>query len=231
MPSPKRWHPVSRDLNDDPELWEFTTRFGDRALRLWLEILAVLDRQENQWRLTGEWLKFLSRKTRQYPKNCSSQVLYLISIGFISVLQRNLDGSPLVLSLPNYWKYHKRKETKGEKHGTAPGSDVGPSLPYPNLSEPSLPKEEEKEKRRREPRATSARPPLEFVLTLEKTEELKKAFPTIDVEREIDKLRSYCLTEKKPFTLRRILNTLKTARPSKVSHDWRGTLRAGTRAN
>ena len=42
MPVPKRWFPLSRDINDDAEVWELTDKFRGNALRLWMEILALL---------------------------------------------------------------------------------------------------------------------------------------------------------------------------------------------
>lgn len=46
MPSVKHWFPVSHDINQDPEVWELTEQFGDRALRVWLEILSIADRND-----------------------------------------------------------------------------------------------------------------------------------------------------------------------------------------
>lgn len=97
MPSPKRWHPVSRDLNEDAELWAFTEEFGDRAIRIWLEVLSILDRTENHWRLNGDWLGTISRKVRLYPKKVYSSVLWMTKKGWLSVKEQDSDGSPLVL--------------------------------------------------------------------------------------------------------------------------------------
>lgn len=65
MPTPKRWYPKSRDFNDDPEGWELTDTFGDRTVRLWDEICAILDKTENHWQLTiGQWDDVLARKVK-----------------------------------------------------------------------------------------------------------------------------------------------------------------------
>ncbi|HRB15970.1 MAG TPA: hypothetical protein PK224_09290 [Nitrospira sp.] len=144
MPSPKRWHPVSRDLNDDAELWAFTEEFGDRAIRIWLEVLAILDRTENHWRLNGDWLGTISRKVRLYPKKVSASVLWMTKKGWLSVKEQDSDGSPLVLESPNYWKYHKRRDAKAEMEGADKGTIMAPS--YPNLPFPNHPnRKEEKE--------------------------------------------------------------------------------------
>lgn len=130
MPVPKRWCPVSRDINDDPEVWELTIAFGDRALRIQLEVIAILDRTENEWRLTSHWLTSLSRKVRQQPATVQRVIDWMLAKGWLTVGQTAPDGSPAVLSSPNYWKYHKRREPKGRQTGPLP------SLPYLDLTSP-----------------------------------------------------------------------------------------------
>src|SRR3990167_3314024 len=44
MPAITRWFKVSNDINSDPEVWELTDTFGDRALRVWIEMLSIADR-------------------------------------------------------------------------------------------------------------------------------------------------------------------------------------------
>ena len=44
MPVITRWFKVSHDINADPEVWELTDTFGDRALRVWIEMLSIADR-------------------------------------------------------------------------------------------------------------------------------------------------------------------------------------------
>src|SRR5688500_16955243 len=46
MPRIKRWFPVSHDINRDPEIWEMESKFGGKALRVWLEILSIADRND-----------------------------------------------------------------------------------------------------------------------------------------------------------------------------------------
>lgn len=145
MPSTKRWHPVSRDLNDDSELWQFTEEFGDRPIRVWLEVLAILDRTENHWRLTGDWSGTLSRKVRLYPKKVSSSVLWMIKKGWLLIKEHDSDGSPLVLESPNFWKYHKRRDAKPDTNGIDAGTNKAPS--YPNLSFLNHPNQREEEER------------------------------------------------------------------------------------
>ena len=136
MPSPKRWFPKSRDFNDDPEGWELTDTFGDRTIRLWDEICTMLDKTDNHWRLSGEWLASLSRKVRQSSATVSRAIGWMVAKQWLVIDQLSADGSPMVYSSPNYWKYHKRQETKGEIPDSTAGSSKGPSLPYPILSEP-----------------------------------------------------------------------------------------------
>ena len=46
MPRIRRWFHVSHDINSDPEVWELTDRFGERAYRVWIEILSIADRYD-----------------------------------------------------------------------------------------------------------------------------------------------------------------------------------------
>ena len=140
MPTPKRWHPVSRDLNDDPEVWEFTDMFGDRALRIHLEVLATLDRTENKWRLSGQWLAGLSRKVRQQPATVRRVIGWMLEKGWLIAEESAADGFPSILSACNYWKYHKMREPiranlgPDNKHERSPDRAPSyPNLPYPNL--------------------------------------------------------------------------------------------------
>lgn len=139
MPTPKRWHPVSRDLNEDPELWALTEQFGDRSLRLWLEILSLIDRHENRWRVSGDWVGTLSRKCRVFGKKVSAVIAWLIKNEWLCVEETDENGSPLILASRNYWKYHKRREPSeaalGSDQGSTKNQDVAPS--YPNLSDPT----------------------------------------------------------------------------------------------
>jgi hypothetical protein len=85
MPVPKRWHPVSRDLNQDPESWELTTLHGDRALRIWLEILAGADKTENRIPLSGLWLSSLAQLTRVNLKTLVRVILWMSDRGWIAI--------------------------------------------------------------------------------------------------------------------------------------------------
>lgn len=126
MPSPKRWHPVSRDLNDDAQLWELTDKFGDRAIRVWLEILAILDRVDNCWRMEGSWESGLVRKCRLKRKTIRQVIQYLVVTHWVLITEDPHDGYTSIMSARNYWKFHKMRESKGDKQ-------VPPlNLPYPN---------------------------------------------------------------------------------------------------
>ena len=142
MPTPKRWHPVSRDLNDDHEVWELTTMFGDRALRIHLEVFAILDKTENRWRLAGQWLAGLSRKVRQKPATVRRVIGWMLEKDWLVAEESAADGQPTILSARNYWKYHKYREPSGAK--LAPDNERNrsldrvpsyPNLPYPNQRE------------------------------------------------------------------------------------------------
>lgn len=130
MPRIKRYFPVSQDINEDEELWEFTKAFGDRAFRTWMEILRILDKTENRLRISEESVAGISRRVRQTPANLRRQVGWLLAKGWLASLEVSVDGSSSVLYSPNYWKYHDRRE----KNGTQTSSHSGTLL-----SEPTLP--------------------------------------------------------------------------------------------
>lgn len=77
MPVPKRWFPCSRDINGDADVWELTDRFGDHALRLWLELLACSDKSENRISLPATWLASLARVTRMNTKTVAHAVCWM----------------------------------------------------------------------------------------------------------------------------------------------------------
>ncbi len=156
MPRPKRWFPLSHDVNDDHELWDYTTMYGDRALRTWLEILSQLDRTENHLPISDGWFTALSRKVRQSVANCRRQVRHLVATQWLTHGEPTADEPRPILSSRNYWKYHKRWEPKRILQDSAAGACTGPLLSYPIRSEPS----EEKEKKK----TPLVRPPKGAVL-------------------------------------------------------------------
>lgn len=143
MPVPKRYFHCSQELNNDAELWEFTREFGDRALRTWLQILVFLDRSENRWRLSGDWLGTLSRMVRQSSANCSRQVAWLLAKQWLVSHESSPDGSPLILKSVNWSKYNRSREHKGSgitpDTGTQRERVPHPSYPTPTpiLSDPT----------------------------------------------------------------------------------------------
>lgn len=160
MPVPKRYFHCSQELNNDAELWEFTREFGDRALRTWLQILVFLDRSENQWRLSGDWLGTLSRMVRQSSANCSRQVAWLLAKQWLVSHESSPDGSPLILKSVNWAKYNRSREHKGSKltpdTGTQRERVPHPSYPTPT---PNLPIPTPTPKIKKEKRIKSCNPP------------------------------------------------------------------------
>ena len=141
MPVPKRYFHCSQEINTDPELWQFTTEFGDRSLRTWLQILSILDRSANQWRVSGDWLGTLSRMVRQSVANVSRQIRWLTEKEWLLIRETAADGSPLVFEARNWMKYNRTQEHK--RNGTIPDSGTQrglidtPSFPTPTPT-PSL---------------------------------------------------------------------------------------------
>ena len=142
MPTPKRWFPVSRDINDDPEMWELTSLFGDRALRITLEVFAILDRTENEWRLTGHWLAGLSRKVRQQPATVRRVIDWMLAKGWLIGEQPSDRNSPIVVRARNYWKFHRRREPNGSEAEANQAPSL-PNRPVTNLPLPNHRRDEE----------------------------------------------------------------------------------------
>ena len=123
-----RHFPVSQEINSDPQVWELTDTFGDRAIRTWLEILAILDREKNKWKLVDGWETVISRKVRQSPATVSRIVGWMLANGWLIAGQLLANGQPEVLSAPKFAKFHKlRSENR-----------LPPNLTEPNLTEPKM---------------------------------------------------------------------------------------------
>lgn len=148
-----RYFPFSQEFNSDPEGWELTDKFGDRAIRTWTEILAILDRQKNHWKLVDGWDSVIGRKVRQAPASVKKEILWMLSKGWLEVGQWSADPPPdLGQWLANGWPEvgqvlaRPRPEVlRAPKYGKYRKSPSG-ATPPPNLTEPNLtePKEEKK---------------------------------------------------------------------------------------
>jgi hypothetical protein len=178
MPVPKRYFHLSQEINSDPEMWAFTQEFGDRAIRTWLQILAYLDRSQNHWKVSGDWLATLSRTVRQSSANCSRQIGHLVATGWLEIAESSADGSPLVFKASNWSKYNRTQEHKRTPLNPGKGAVNDPLLSLPSLS---LPKKEEK----RPLRATIVKD--EFFIELKKN----PAYAHIDMDRENGKMDAW----------------------------------------
>lgn len=195
MPTPKRWFPLSRDFNDDPETWELTEEFGDRAIRIPLEVFACIDKTENEWRLTGRWLDGLSRKVRQKPATVQRVIDWMLAKGWLVADRTTVTDSVMVLRARNYWKYHRRREPNGNQEGAALAPPL-PNLPKTNLPVTNL-HEEKKDA------VTDAA--WLASLTADQT------YIGIDIQREAGKCQNWCREHGKVFTRRRFVNWLNRA--------------------
>src|SRR5579885_520306 len=147
MPSPKRWFPVSREINLDPEAWELTDRFGDRSLRLWLELLSILDRNDNRFKLSGQWLAALASRTKMNLRTVLDAILWMLDRGWLTLRVVDGDrkliedwseiGRRVALCASNYAKYRRLQERNGKHGGSIAGADNVPLLSDPILSYPT----------------------------------------------------------------------------------------------
>ena len=90
--STQRYVPITQGFNDDPEAWELTDQFGDRSIRLWIEILRIMEETGNQWRMVDGWSASLSRKVRQSPANVQRIVGWMLAKGWLIVGQESANG-------------------------------------------------------------------------------------------------------------------------------------------
>ena len=130
MPVPKRWFPCNRDVNDDPEVWELTKLHGVTGLRMFLEVMSIIDKTENCWQLGGDYVAGLAHKVGSHRKKVEHILEFMEQKNWIVI--KVLPGNYQIYTAPNYWKYHKRREPKTD----GPGSS--PILSDPSLSDPSL---------------------------------------------------------------------------------------------
>jgi|SRR5215467_9516946 len=118
MPRIKRWHPISHDLNADTEVWELTETFGDRSLRIWIEVLSIGDR--NNGILPGKWKDY----ARLLAGRCRSSRRHVEKVCEWVARWLEIDSEG-VASIRNYKKYHRTEE-----HNPAPPrpDQTGPDL-------------------------------------------------------------------------------------------------------
>jgi hypothetical protein len=119
MPVPKRWFPISQDLNHDPEVWELTECFGDRALRIWVELLSWADKTENYIELPITWHSSLARITKTNSRTVVNVVLWMLDHGWLRVTgdQRPVDEWKSDLrSLCQDWPKTPRKRVVQRLH-------------------------------------------------------------------------------------------------------------------
>jgi hypothetical protein len=201
MPVPKRYFHCSQEILSDPELWEFMREFGDRFILTWLQILIYLDRSSNQWRLTGDWLAVLSRSVRQSSANLSRQVGQLVAKGWLEVGEVAADGSPILLKSPNWLKYNRSPEHK--RNGTNPGQGAvkDPLLSFPTPIPTPTPKDKEK-------RAVQVVQPSPSPFDDDWMASLRSKYDWLDVTREAVKCRTWCETNSKTYSRRRLVNWL-----------------------
>lgn len=137
MPIPKRWFPVSRDINDDPEFEELCNKFGIAGVRIFLEIFAILDKTENVWRISGEIQKTVGRKCGTNQKIVGKVLKYFQEKDWVTL--QALPNNCFAYSARNYWKYHRNRDPKKEFHELCPTDDVAPSLSITNHPVTDLP--------------------------------------------------------------------------------------------
>lgn len=132
MPRIKRWFPVNHDINRDPEMWDLCDKFGEKALRCWLEILSIADRNEGD--IPGT-LNSISTAVG-WAIRCKSTKTLRILNGIMTLGWVRIDDG---LKVTNYAKYHKTREPQKILLGSLPSEPSEPSEPSNNKSTSAAP--------------------------------------------------------------------------------------------
>lgn len=125
-------------MNRDPEMWELTEKYGDRAFRLWYEILSVLDQNNNRISTSKASIGILAGTVRMRVQTVLVIVEELLARGWLAASQASAEGLPALLHAPKYTKYHRTQEPKGN------GACSPPILSYPKKESEKKTKAKEK---------------------------------------------------------------------------------------
>jgi hypothetical protein len=125
----KRFFPVSHDFNFDPEFNRLCRECGLPGVRFWFQLLALLDKTENQYNAGKELdVRLFSGCCGTKPKMIWTSYRLLLDMKWItSEVDTNKN---LIISAPNYMKYHRTQVPKSESNG------VPPNLTKPNQTKP-----------------------------------------------------------------------------------------------
>jgi hypothetical protein len=132
MPRIKRWFPVNHDINRDPELWDLCDKFGEKALRCWLEILSIADRNEGD--VPGT-LNSISTAVGWAIRCKTTKTLRILNEIMTLGWLRVDDG----LKVTNYAKYHKTREPQKIPLASLPSEPSEPSEPKNAVQPPAAP--------------------------------------------------------------------------------------------
>jgi hypothetical protein len=103
----KRYFPVSHEINHDPEMMQFKEDHGLPGFSLWLEILALLDRHENQLLVTEKWLATISKLVGCRFATGLLALNKWVTNGWLIPSQPFAKGLQITYSSPKYGEYHR----------------------------------------------------------------------------------------------------------------------------
>ena len=132
MPRIRRWHPISQDFTDDPEVWELRKTFGDWAVMVWLKILATADRNDGKIRgpydrLYASWASLSGHaRVTKASRTVRDMVTWMHSRGWIEV-------TDVHILVCKYADYHKSRGPNKNPSGKQIASP--PTLHYPSITE------------------------------------------------------------------------------------------------
>ena len=136
MPRIKRYHPISHEFNRDPEVQDLRRQSADWMGYVWLEMLAIADKNNGHIKGTIDelarglaWLSLSDRPSFSRGK-IEVGIRFMLEKGWI----KDVTGSFLVCKYPDY---HKTREQTKSYEGTKQVPSFLPSEP----SDPNQPSE------------------------------------------------------------------------------------------
>jgi hypothetical protein len=108
---------MSHDINLDPEFGELERLHGSKGIRVWLQVLAMLDKTNNAWNLHTQFdLRNLAAICQTKPKIIMQVYWFLLEKKWI---RSGLNSENIqVISAPNYMNYHRSRDPKSATIGT-----------------------------------------------------------------------------------------------------------------
>lgn len=129
---------MAHDINRDPEMWDLCAQFGDKALRCWLEILSIADRNDG---IVPGQLNSISTSVAWTIRCKTTRVQQMINTMTTTGWLHNDNG----LRVVNWAKYHRTRVPN-----QPPSEPSEPSIPNLTIKNPPNPPKKRPPKKQKE---------------------------------------------------------------------------------